>query len=392
MLKNKITHLNILYLFAVFILLASKSIIADDKFKVNIEPPKLTAKAYYLLDYDSGTVLASKNHGEQIDPASITKIMTSYVVFYEIKQENVSLDDLAVIGSNAREMIGSRMFVELNSRVSIRDLLMGLIVQSGNDAAVALAEHVAGSESAFVELMNRHATALGMNNTYFVNSTGMPDPNHKTTAHDLAILASALIRDFPDYYSWYAEKKFTHNKITQNNRNKLLWQDSSVDGIKTGHTNDAGYCLVSSAIRNDARLIAVVMGASSKAKRNSDSQNLLNFGYRFFETRLLYPKKDIVTTAMVWKGEEKNVTLGVTEDIHLTLTRNQYKKIKQRIKIGDSIEAPVKQGDQLGVIEVSVDGEKVASYPLVALENIASGSLFRVIIDSVKMKFSSSSD
>ncbi|MCF6254444.1 MAG: D-alanyl-D-alanine carboxypeptidase, partial [Thiomicrorhabdus sp.] len=263
-------------------------------------PPSIAAKSFLLIDFNSGHVLAEKNSNQRVEPASLTKIMTGYVVINELKNDNISMDDMVTISHKAWKMPGSKMFIEVGKQVSVRDLIKGMVIQSGNDASVALAEMVAGSEEVFAQLMNKYATSIGMTNTHYVNATGLPHKDHYTSAHDLALLTKALITEFPEEYKWYSEKKFTFNGITQYNRNKLLWQDPTVDGLKTGHTNSAGYCLVASALRDETRLISVVLGATGAEKRVQETQKLLNYGFRFFETHKLYSAEQRLNDAVVW--------------------------------------------------------------------------------------------
>ncbi|MDH5592622.1 MAG: D-alanyl-D-alanine carboxypeptidase, partial [Gammaproteobacteria bacterium] len=276
----------------------------------NPTAPQVAAKSYILQDFASGQILAEKNSEQRLPPASITKLMTAYVVSNELQAGNISLSDDVLISEKAWRMVGSRSFIEVNTKVPVEVLLRGMIIQSGNDAAVALAEHVAGDEEIFAQMMNQYAQKLGMSNTNYRNSTGLPDPDHYTTAKDIAILSTAIIRDFPEHYKWYAEKAFSYNNITQHNRNKLLWRDSSVDGLKTGHTEAAGYCLAASALRNDMRLISVVLGTESENARAQETQKLFNYGFRFFETHDLYKAQDKIVDIKIWKGTGDKVDLG----------------------------------------------------------------------------------
>jgi serine-type D-Ala-D-Ala carboxypeptidase (penicillin-binding protein 5/6) len=346
-------------------------------------PPDVAAKNYLLVDFASGKVLAEKNADKQIEPASITKLMTAYVVYKEMDESRLSMDDLVIISEKAWRMGGSRMYLEVNSKVSVHDLLKGLIIQSGNDASVALAEHVAGTESAFVQLMNQYAAELGMKNTNFVNSTGWPDKKHLTSARDIATLATAVIREFPEHYSWYAEKEYTYNEIKQYNRNKLLWSDNSVDGLKTGHTESAGYCLVSSALRSDMRLVSVVLGTKSKKARASVSQTILNYGFRFYEAHTLYDKDEVLSRPRIWKGEFEELAVGLDEDLSITIQRGAYDKLDAVMDIDKDIEAPVSKGQQVGVVKVSLDGELLESVPLVALETVDEGGFIQIAKDYV---------
>ncbi|HKK13923.1 MAG TPA: D-alanyl-D-alanine carboxypeptidase family protein, partial [Gammaproteobacteria bacterium] len=297
------------------------------------KPPAIGAKGYILMDYHSDQILAQDNADKRMEPASITKLMTAYLVFQALESGQIHMDDKVHITKKAWRTPGSRMFVKVNTKVSVKDLLQGMITQSGNDATVALAQFVAGSEDTFAAMMNRQAKALGMNHTHFVNPTGLPDPNHYTTAHDIAKLARALIRDFPEYYKLYSEKKFTWNNITQYNRNKLLWRDPSVDGMKTGHTESAGYCLVASAKRKHMRLISVVLGTKSNEARADASQALLNYGFRFFETHKLYDAHKPLTHARVWKGADDKLSLGLAHTLYVTVPRGQYKDLDASMSV-----------------------------------------------------------
>lgn len=346
-------------------------------------PPEVAAKNYLLVDFASGKVLAEKNADEKIEPASITKLMTAYVVDKEMAAGRLALDDLVNISEKAWRMGGSRMYLEVNTKVPVKDLLKGLIIQSGNDASVALAEHIAGTEDAFVQLMNQYAQELGMSDTHFVNSTGWPDKAHLTTARDIAKLAIAVIRESPEHYSWYAEKVFTYNDIKQYNRNKLLWRDESVDGIKTGHTESAGYCLVSSALRSDMRIISVVLGTDSEKARASVSQALLNYGFRFYESHTLYEQEEVLSRPRIWKGEFDVLSVGLANDLAITIPRGAYDELDATMDIDKNIEAPITRGQQVGVVNVSLNGDLLQSVPLVALETVNEGSLFQVAKDYI---------
>ncbi len=347
--------------------------------------PKLSAKSYFLQDFDSGRVLAEKNADAKLPPASLTKIMTVYIVFRELANGHLTLDEQVTVSKKAWRTPGSRMFIEVNKQVTVKDLLKGVIIQSGNDACVALAEHVAGDEATFAQLMNQHAQRLNMINTHFSNSMGLPDPEHYTTARDLAILTRALIDEFPDYYSWFAEKQFTYNNITQKNRNTLLWRDETVDGVKTGHTEAAGYCLVASAKRNNMRLISVVMGTDSENARANANQSLLNYGFRFFETHRLYKALESLSETKVWKGEPQNVKLGLEKDLYVTIPRRHYKDLKANMTIDSKIVAPISKGQKLGTVNVSLSGEAVTDRPLVALDSVKEGSLFQRLYDEAML-------
>lgn len=340
-------------------------------------PPKLAAKSFLLIDYNSGRILAEKNINRKVEPASITKLMTAYVIYKEIESARLSLDEEVTISKKAWKMKGSKMFVEVGKKVSVEDLLKGLIIQSGNDATVALAEHIAGSESTFADYMNQYAQELGMRDTNFVNATGWPNKNHVTTASDLAKLAIAIIKDFPEHYEWYKEKQFTYNGIKQYNRNKLLWRDKSVDGFKTGHTDSAGYCLVSSAKRKDMRLISVVLGAKSEKARGNISQSLISYGFRFYESNKLYSAGESLNTARIWMGASESLNLGLSEDLIVTIPRGQYKKLDAVIDINKTIEAPVKKGQKLGTVSIKLEGKEIISQPLIALQSVDEGSLWQ---------------
>lgn len=346
-------------------------------------PPEVAAKNYLLLDFASGRVLAEKDADVQIEPASITKLMTSYIVYKELDADRLSMDDVVIISEKAWRMGGSRMYLEVNSKVTVHDLLKGLIIQSGNDASVALAEHIAGTETAFVQLMNQYAAELGMNNTNFMNSTGWPDKQHLTTARDIALLAKAIIAEFPAHYAWYAEKEYIYNDIKQYNRNKLLWRDNSVDGLKTGHTDSAGYCLVASAVRSDMRIISVVLGTDSEKARASVSQAVLNYGFRFFESHTLYDKDEVLSRPRIWNGEFETLTVGLDEALAITIPRGAYDELDATMDIDKNIQAPVSKGQQVGVVKVSLNGELLETVPLVALETINEGSFFQKAKDYV---------
>jgi D-alanyl-D-alanine carboxypeptidase (penicillin-binding protein 5/6) len=369
-------------------------------FQVNAEnteiatppPPTIDASAYILQDYHTGKVLAENNADAKLAPASLTKIMTVYVIFRELANGHLHLDDTVSISEKAWKTSGSRMFVELGNQVKVEDLLKGVIIQSGNDASVALAEHVGGNEETFAEMMNQHAIRLGMTNSHFKNSDGLPVEDHYTSARDLAILTTALIKEFPDYYRWFSEKEFTFNKITQQNRNKLLSRDESVDGVKTGFTDDAGYCLVASALREDMRLISVVMGAKSANARANENQTLLNYGFRFFESHRLYQGKATLNESRVWKGASKTVSLGLAEDSYATIPRRQYKDLKAVINIDKKITAPVAEGAKLGSVKVTLNDQVVMDKDLIALKAVDQGNIFQRLSDSVLMMMEKSED
>ncbi len=355
------------------------------------EAPKLDATSYVLMDFDSGEVLASSAPDLKTGPASITKVMLSYIVFDEIKKNRIKLADEVVISEKAwRQGIDSsesRMFLDVGSRVKVEDLLHGVITQSGNDASVALAEHVAGSESAFADLMNQYAAKLGMQNTHFMNAPGMPDEQHYSTAQDLTLLGAALIRDFPEYYEWFSRPNFTFHGIKQDNRNLMLAMDHSVDGIKTGHTQAAGYCLLSSAKRDGHRLIAAVMGSQSKTYRAQASLELLNYGFRFFESVKLMGPNQAAASAKVWKGAAETVSLGTLAPVVLSLPRGSADKAELRPEIKGTLIAPLTQGQAVGTVTVLVDGKIVRTEPLVVLTAVAAGSFFKRLWDTIRLWF-----
>lgn len=351
----------------------------------NPTPPSIAGTAYILQDYDSGKILMSHNADERLPPASITKLMTSYVVSQEVYDGNINLDDEVLISEKAWRMIGSRSFIEVNTKVTVEALFRGMIVQSGNDAAVALAEHVAGSEEVFAQMMNQYAQKLGMYNTNYENATGLPSPDHYTTAHDIAILSAAMIRDFPEHYKWYSEKEYTYNGITQHNRNKLLWRDNSVDGLKTGHTEEAGYCLSASAKRDGMRLMAVVLGTASENARAQEIQKMFNFGFRFFETHQLYAADEPITQTKVWKGQTDQLDLGLAQPLSITVARGSYKDLQASTNIQQPVVAPVAKGTELGEVEIRLGDEVVATQKLVAVNDIEQGSWWRRILDSLLM-------
>ncbi len=349
--------------------------------------PTIKAPKYLLIDFDSGEILAEKQADDRVEPASITKLMTAYIVLRELQAGKVQLTDTVTISEKAWRMVGSRMFVEVGKQVPVEDLLRGMIVQSGNDASVALAEHIAGSESAFAELMNYQAQQLGLTGSHFVNATGLPNPEHYMTARDIAALARALIRDFPTHYELYSEKKYTYNGISQWNRNKLLWRDDSVDGVKTGHTESAGYCLVASAKRDDMRLISVVLGTSSEEARAQQSQTLLNYGFRFYETHRLYAAGDALARARVWKGEQQELPLGLADTLYVTIPRGSYKSLEATMDLNADILAPAHKGQSYGSVNVTLNGETKVQRPLVALQDVAEGNLVRRLMDGVRLWF-----
>ena len=341
--------------------------------------PKLNLSSYILIEASTNTVIAEFNSDNQIAPASMTKVMSGYVIADQIANGSISLDDKVLISEKAWKTGGSKMFIEAGKRVSVKDLLSGIIIQSGNDATIAMAEYVAGSEEGFVDFMNAYASEMGLTNSLFQNSTGFSDPNHFTSAKDLAKLTQALISNFPDHYATYKEKEFTFSGIRQLNRNKLLWRDDSVDGVKTGHTDSAGFCLISSAQRNDMRLIAVVAGSESENERLIASQRLLEYGFRFYATQKLVPQEIKVTTAKVWGGKTNEVALGSTKDIYLTLPRSEFKNIKAKYQFNNNLQAPIEIGQMIGSIEFTSNDRVVLSAPLVAIETVEAKGFFGML-------------
>ncbi len=351
----------------------------------NPTAPTIAAKSYILQDFASGRVIAEHNSEQRLPPASITKLMTAYVVSHELANGNINLADEVLISEKAWRMVGSRSFIEVNTRVPVEVLLRGMIIQSGNDAAVALAEHIAGSEETFAQMMNQYAQQLGMLNTNYQNATGLPGADHYTTAKDIAILSTAIIRDFPEEYKWYAEKEFTYNNITQHNRNKLLWRDATVDGLKTGHTEEAGYGLAASAHRSGMRLVSVVLGTRSENARAQETQKLFNYGFRFFESHELYKAQDKIADVKVWKGAAKLVNLGLEQSLSVTVPRGRYKELVATTNIQQPVIAPIVLGSILGQVEIRLGDEIIATQTLVALNGVEQGSWWRRLIDSLMM-------
>ncbi|HDY7753272.1 TPA: serine hydrolase [Vibrio vulnificus] len=357
------------------------------------DAPQIAAKGFVLMDYHSGKVLAEKEMNTKLSPASLTKMMTSYVIGQELERGNISLEDDVVVSKNAWAKNfpdSSKMFIEVGTTVKVKDLNRGIIIQSGNDACVAMAEHIAGSEDAFVDLMNAWASSIGMTNTHFANVHGLDNANLYSTPYDMALLGQALIRDVPDEYRIYSEQKFTYNGITQYNRNGLLWDKSmNVDGIKTGHTSNAGYSLVSSATEGKMRLIAVVMGTKDMNARKSESKKLLSYGFRFFETVAPHKAGKTFVEEKIWMGNKDTLALGVNEDTYVTLPRGQAKNLTASFVLEKELQAPIKKGDVVGKLYYQVDGEDVAQYPLLALESVDEGSLFSRLWDYLVLLFKS---
>lgn len=351
-------------------------------------PPTLNAKAYILIDVNSGKIIAEKNSEEKLAPASLTKMMTLFVVSNALHNEQIHLTDNVHISREAWKTQGSRMFIKEGQQVAIEDLLKGIIVDSGNDACVAMAEHLGGSEAGFAEIMNQQAHELGMQNSHFTDSTGLPDPNLYTTAKDLAILGRALINNYPQYYHWYKQKWFTYNGIRQPNRNRLLWRDSQVDGVKTGHTNEAGFCLVSSAKRENMRLLAVVMGSPSESSRADDSERLLNYGFRFFETHELYKANQAITEMPVYKGLADKIAIGMREAQYITIPAGQYQRLSINTKLANNLQAPISKGAKVGELVIQFDKNIIGTYPVYAMQDLPQGGLYTRMKDSIRLTFS----
>ena len=351
------------------------------------QPPIIGAKSYILIDGSTGAELAALKPDERLAPASLTKLMTAYAIFHALDDGQFSLGDEVHVSEKAWRTEGSRMFIEVGSRVPVEELLLGMIVQSGNDASVALAEHAAGTEEVFAQVMNQHAQRLGMVSSNFMNSTGLPDDNHYSTARDMATLARAIINEFPQYYQWYSVREYEYNGIKQPNRNSLLWRDPTVDGMKTGRTDEAGYCLVSSAKRDDMRVVSVVLGTSSAKARVDGSQALINYGFRFFETRLLYRAGETVASARIWKAEKETTPLGLPDDLYVTIPRGSFDDVKSVLNMPATLVAPVAQGQPLAELQVSLHGDELINLPLRALEDNPDGSFWQRTRDGVKLWF-----
>ena len=350
-------------------------------------PPKLAASAYLLVDARTGRVLVDHNSSQRLPPASLTKIMTSYVSAFELQKGTISLSDEVPVSVKAWRMKGSLMFIQEGTRVKLEDILRGIIIQSGNDASVALAEHIAGSEDVFADLMNQHALRLGMLDTNFVNATGWPHEDHYTSAKDLAKLTRVLIERFPEHYKIYSEKTFTYNEISQRNRNKLLFRDKTVDGVKTGHTTAAGYCMVTSAMRNGMRLIAVVMGAPSEDRRTRDSQKLLAYGFRYYETVNLYARNESLRKVRVWGGAHSSINLGLAEDVVVTIARGARDNLMANMEIDSEIHAPLNMSQELGSLTVTVGSTETVKRPLVALNALEEAGFFGRLWDTISLFF-----
>ena len=366
----------------IFLLLASFTLQSAEV----APPPALAVKAYLLRDFNSNTDIVSYKKDERIEPASLTKIMTAYLVFDAIQQGHLKLDQTLPVSERAWKIEGSKMFIEPNKPVTVDELLHGMIIQSGNDASITLAIAVGGSEEQFADMMNKQAKKLGMTHTHYMNATGLPDNDHYTTANDLATLATALIRDFPlEYRRLYSVKEYTYNKITQPNRNRLLWLDANVDGMKTGHTETAGYCLISSSKRGETRLISVVLGAPSEAMRASESQRLLNYGFQFYESTLVYKKGQAVNTLRVYKGQDKTISATLQNDFYLSLPKGDYAKVKAHMTSKQPLIAPIQAGQEIGKITFSLDGKVISEQKLLAAKSVDQAGFFVRLLDSLRL-------
>lgn len=351
-------------------------------------PPSMAVKSYVLLDVNSNRFIAEQGAETRVEPASLTKVMTAYLTFKALKNSHLKPDQQVPVSTAAWKAEGSRMFIEPNRPVTVEELIHGVIIQSGNDASIALAEAIAGSEEVFAQLMNQEAKRLGMQNTNFMNATGLPDPDHYTTAHDLAILAAALIQDYPEQYQrLYSVKEYTYNNITQPNRNLLLWRDPHVDGIKTGHTKAAGYCLMTSAKRGDMRLISVVLGATSENARAAESQKLLNYGFQFYESQLVYKAGAAISELKVWKGKDNTLAATVAEDLYITLPKGEYSRVKATLTSQQPLIAPIKAGQEVGTIEFTLDGKVIDSQKLVAAKDVGIAGFFGRLWDTIRLWF-----
>ncbi len=373
------------HIFALAVLLFPHLLFAQPAASSIPAAPALAAKAYVLLDFNSGQLLVSQNPDQRVEPASLTKLMTAYLTFSALKQKTLKPDQAVTVSERAWRAEGSRMFIEPRKPVTVDELIRGMIVQSGNDACIALAEAIAGSEEVFAQMMSRDAQRLGMKNTSFMNSTGLPHPQHYSTAHDLALLAVAIIRDFPEHYPLYSLKEFRYNNITQANRNRLLWQDPTVDGMKTGYTENAGYCLVTSAKREAHRLVSVVLGTASESARAAESQKLLNYGFQFYDSVRLYEKNQPVATLQVWKGGGNSVKAGFTGDLYLSLPKGQADKVKATVESAQPLLAPINAGQKVGVMKLTLDGKPYIELPVVALESVPLAGIFGRGWDSLRL-------
>jgi D-alanyl-D-alanine carboxypeptidase (penicillin-binding protein 5/6) len=355
--------------------------------KITPAPPQVAARAYIVIDADTGKVIMASREEERFPPASLTKMMTSYILESELTKGNISKSDLVPVSVKAWRAPGSRMFIQEGTQVLLSDLMKGIVIQSGNDASVAVAEYIAGSEAAFADMMNQHAVQLGMNNSHFMNATGLPAEEHYSSAKDLALLAQAIIQRYPEHYGVYSEKYFTYNKIRQPNRNKLLWRDDSVDGLKTGHTDAAGYCLVASAKRDGMRLITVVMGTKSEEARAQESQKLLAYAFRYFRTHKLYDAGQVLETTKVWAGQQDKLRVGLTDAMAITIPRGESEQLQAVLDLDKVIKAPIQKGQSFGTLKVMLEGKLVAEAPVVALESINEAGFIQRIWDAIALFF-----
>jgi len=403
-------HVHILHkylwqsIICIIILITYTSIFANPIIPIPTQPqqmsftpgtPNLDAASYILIDATSGKILAEKNADTKLPPASLTKLMSLYIISNAIKNGEIHMDDKVRISAKAWKTEGSRMFIKVGDEVSVKDLLQGVIVASGNDATVALAEHIAGTEETFTLMMNQQAKMLGMNNSHFIDSTGLPNKDHHSTARDLAILTQAYIKNFPEDYSYYSEKWFTYNGIKQPNRNRLLWRYQYADGLKTGHTSEAGYCLVASAKKDGMRLISIVMGEPNDETRTEDSMKLMTYGFRFFETHKLYNGTTPLVQVRVWQGEQSDVPLGIADDFYVTVPTGEYKRVQAAMELHHPLKAPIVKGKEYGTLKITLNNQVIASKALIALADNPQGGLWRRASDSVKFnlhKYFSKSD
>ena len=367
-------------------LLTPNVVIAADK-PIIPPPPQVAASSYLLMDADTSKVLVEHNANEPLPPASLTKIMTSYIAAMELDAGRISYSDQVPISVKAWRAPGSRMFVREGTTVPLQDLLKGIVIQSGNDASIAVAEHIAGSEDAFASMMNQQAVVLGMHASYFANATGLPAEGHQSSAWDMALLSVSLINRFPEHYAYYAERSFTYNDIEQPNRNRLLWRDRTVDGVKTGHTEEAGYCLVASALRGNMRLISVVMGTDSEEARMRESQKLLSYGFRYFETQQLYDAEVPLKTSRIYYGETEELPMGVAEAVSITIPRGSYDDLEPELIVPTTLEAPIAARDQVGELVLGLYGEEVYRAPLIALSDVSESGMFAQLADWVSLFF-----
>ena len=351
------------------------------------QPPAVAARAWLLMDTASGQVIAAANPDERLEPASLTKLMTAYLVFAALRNKSIALDQTVQVSERAWRAAGSRMFIEPRKPVTVEELIQGMVVQSGNDACIALAELVGGSEDAFASRMNREARRLGMGDTNFTNASGLPDPKHYSTAHDLALLAAALIRDFPQDYRYYSMREYRYNNITQQNRNRLLWLDPNVDGVKTGYTENAGYCLIASSRRGPRRLLSAVLGTASESVRAQESLKLLNFGFQVYDTVKLYSKGQTISMLEVWKGSESRLKAGAGADLAVTVPKGLAERVKAELLSQQPLLAPISAGQRVGTVRVSLDNKLLREYPVVALESVGAAGMLGRAWDTMRLWF-----